>query len=694
VSDLVGQRLGKFEILAVLGKGGMATVYRARQTDLKREVAIKVMKASLAESEDFLVRFRREAELVARLEHPNIITIYDYGQEGETVYIAMRLLPGGSLSDRLRKHGALAPQETLRITKQIASALTLAHARGIIHRDLKPQNVLFDNADNAVLTDFGIAKVDSSSTQLTGTGIAIGTPSYMSPEQWRGEPVDLRVDTYALGLMIFEMLSGQLPFIGDTPASLMFKHLTEPPPRLTRLRKDLPVQVEAVIFRALAKNREERYGSAQELAEDLEAALSGKALSLHTPAAPAEDSRTAPAVPIVTPLGAPTPLEATVTAPVLPAQKRRGMSPMPLLSGVIAVLVVTLLLILLASSGNNNLNLEGTVTAERLALLALTETASAQPSPTLSPSATVTPSLEPSPTFTHTPTQTVTASFTPSHTPSATHTLTPDFTQTAEVGARQTQAAQALIAALANTLVAETAIFEAGLTATATLWTSTPTVTPTPTFTFTPSDTPTVTPTPTFTLTPSDTPTDTPTPTFTATHTPTFTFTPSPTPTQTPSHTPTPTVTLTPTETPTPTVTLTPTETPTPTVTLTPTETAEPTLVPCLVQSTGRSGAAVYGTPSKRSGILNRLQLNVPYVVTGQFASADGVKWWKVVFGSYAEAWVDQAEVRVFVGCEVVLSITPLPPGVRPTATAGGSGGGSGSGGSGGKDDGSDDIGF
>jgi serine/threonine protein kinase len=690
VSDLVGQRLGKFEILAVLGKGGMATVYRARQTDLKREVAIKVMKASLAESEDFLVRFRREAELVARLEHPNIITIYDYGQEGETVYIAMRLLPGGSLSDRLRKHGALAPQETLRITKQIASALALAHARGIIHRDLKPQNVLFDSADNAVLTDFGIAKVDSSSTQLTGTGIAIGTPSYMSPEQWRGEPVDLRIDIYALGLMIFEMLSGQLPFIGDTPASLMFKHLTEPPPRLTRLRKDLPVQVEAVIFRALAKNREERYGSAQELAEDLEAALSGKALSLHTPAAPAEDSRTAPAVPIVTPLGAPTPLEATVTAPVLPAQKRRGMSPMPLLSGVIAVLVVTLLLILLASSGNNNLNLEGTVTAERLALLALTETVGAQPSATLSPSATVTPSLEPSATVTHTPTQTVTASFTPSHTPSATltatHTLTPDLTQTAEVGARQTQAAQALIAALANTLVAETATFEAGLTETATLWTLTPSSTPTPTFTFTPSDTPTSTPTFTATFTATATPTETPTSTLT----PTPTFTASPTPTSTPSHTPTLT------ETPTPTVTLTPTETPTPTITLTPTETIEPTLVPCLVQSSGRTGAAVYGTPSKRSGILNRLQLNVPYVVTGQFTSADGVKWWKVVFGSYAEAWVDQAEVRVFVGCEVVLSITPLPPGVRPTATAGGSGGGSGSGGSsGGKgDDGGDDIGF
>lgn len=659
----------------------MATVYRARQTDLKRDVAIKVMKASLAESEDFLARFRREAHLVAQLDHPNIITIYDYGQEGDIVYIAMRLLPGGSLSERLHKRGALSPEETLRITKQIASALTLAHERGIIHRDLKPQNVLFDSSDNAVLTDFGIAKVDSSSTLVTGTGIAIGTPSYMSPEQWRGDPVDLRIDIYALGLMVFEMLSGRLPFTGDTPASLMFKHLTEPPPRLTTLRADLPVQVEAVIFRALAKNREERYGSAQELAEDLEAALSGKALSLRTPAAPTEDSRTAIDVPIVTPISAPSPLEATVTAPVLPAEKKRGSAPFLLIGGTAALLIVGLLSFLLIG-GNNAVNAEATLTAERLALLASAETSDAQSSPTLSPSATITLTAEPSATRTHTPTETVTPSFTFSPTPSATFTATatPNLTQTSEAQARQTQTAQALIAALANTLVAETATFEANLTQTATLWTLTPSSTPTPTFTFTPSDTPTHTPTATATLTPTATPTATATltPTATPTLTPTPTFTRSPTPTQTPSYTPTPTITLTPTETP------------------TPTETVEPTLAPCLVQSTGRTGAAVYGTPNKRSGILNRLQLNVPYVVTGQFTSADGVKWWKVVFGSYAEAWVDQAEVRVFVGCEVVLSITPLPPGVRPTATAG-TGGGSGSGGGSGgddDDDGGDDIGF
>lgn len=175
MTDFAGRRLGKYEILGLLGKGGFATVYRARQTDLGREVALKVMKASLAESEDFLARFRREAHLIAQLDHPHIMTIYEYGQEGETVYLAMRLLTGGSLADRLRQHGPLPVEEARRITHQIASALSLAHGRGVIHRDLKPQNVLFDGSGSAVLTDFGIAKVDSSSTLVTGTGVAMGT---------------------------------------------------------------------------------------------------------------------------------------------------------------------------------------------------------------------------------------------------------------------------------------------------------------------------------------------------------------------------------------------------------------------------------------------------------------------------------------------------------------------------------------
>lgn len=658
----------------------MATVYRARQADLGREVAIKIMKASLAESEDFLARFRREANLVAQLDHPNIMTIYEYGQDGDTVYIAMRLLPGGSLSERLKAHGALPTDETRRITTQIASALTLAHDRGVIHRDLKPQNVLFDSSGNAVLTDFGIAKVDNSSTLVTGTGIAMGTPSYMSPEQWRGEPVDLRIDIYALGLMVFEMLTGALPFVGETPASLMFKHLTEPPPRITKLRSELPVQVEAVILRALAKNREDRYNSANELAEDLDAALSGRALSRHTPAAPEESSKVLPAAPIVTPLGSPT-LSETVTAPVLPtAPKRAATAVLPIIGGVVVALLIGLVVLL---SGNNSGAAAQEATNTALALLNTTATANVSPSNT----ASNTPSPELSATSTASSTATLTATLTATPTATATPsaTPTPNLTETLAIQAIQTRDAGDMIAALANTIVAQTVTFEENLTQTATRWTLTPSNTPTATLTFTPSQTATVTPSPTATTTPSVTPSSTPT----ATPSPTATATPSATPTQTPSHTPTPTLTLTPTE------TATPTETPEPT---------EVVMTPCIIQSAGRTGAAVYGTPSKRSGILNRLQLNNQYVVTGQFTSTDNVKWWKVTFGSYAEAWVDQAEVTPVFGCDAVLAITPLPPGVRPSATPGGSGGAGGTGGSGGSggsgsgggddDDDGGDVGF
>ncbi|MDW8300403.1 MAG: protein kinase, partial [Anaerolineae bacterium] len=558
MADLTGRRLGKFEILSPLGKGGMATVYRARQIDLEREVAVKVMKASLADSEDFLARFRREANLIALLDHPHIVTIYEYGQEGDIVYIAMRLLPGGSLAERLRQHGALSTSETRRIVNQIASALTLAHSRGVIHRDLKPQNVLFDSSGNAVLTDFGIAKVDNSSTLVTGTGIAMGTPSYMAPEQWRGEPVDLRVDIYALGLMIFEMLSGRLPFIGDTPASLMFKHLTEPPPRITQLRHDIPPQVEAVIFRALAKNRDDRYGSAQELAEDLDAAFSGKALSSRTPAAPAETDLTAPALPIITPLGAPSPLEATVTAPVAPTSKKRGTAPLLLIGGVV---IIALFGALLAFLSNNAVPVQpgAATTVSQGALIAMSETDVTQTSQASIPTATITPSPEPTatptvaptdtltPTSTVTPTETATFTHTPSSTPSSTFTATvtpsatstPNLTETVESQTRLTQQAQTLIAAFASTLVAQTAIFEQGLTQTATLWTFTPTNTPTPTATFTATATSTNTPTATSTAT--ATATGTPTATFTATatstSTPTATFTATATSTSTPTAT-------------------------------------------------------------------------------------------------------------------------------------------------------------
>src|SRR5260221_644915 len=210
MANLIGQRLGHYEILALLGRGGMATVYRARQLNIEREVAIKVMKPDLAEAEDFIERFRREARTIASLSQPHILKLFDYGQHDELIYLVMELLMGGSLA-RLISKGPLPLESVSLILEQVASALDYAHKRGIIHRDMKPQNGLLDTQGNAFLTDFGISKLLSQTTSLTQSGVAMGTPAYMSPEQWQGQVLDARSDIYALGIVLFEMLSGKLP---------------------------------------------------------------------------------------------------------------------------------------------------------------------------------------------------------------------------------------------------------------------------------------------------------------------------------------------------------------------------------------------------------------------------------------------------------------------------------------------------
>src|SRR5579859_6499172 len=205
MANLIGQRLGQYEILSLVGKGGMAMVYRARQASIERDVAIKVMKPDLADAEDFVRRFQREAKAIASLSHPFILKVFDYGQQGDLVYLVMELLRGGSLSDLIRQQ-SLSPDAASRILEQVASALDYAHERGIIHRDLKPHNVLLDEKGNAHLTDFGIAKILGTNVTVTQSGLVMGTPAYMSPEQWQGKPLDARVDIYALGVMLYEML--------------------------------------------------------------------------------------------------------------------------------------------------------------------------------------------------------------------------------------------------------------------------------------------------------------------------------------------------------------------------------------------------------------------------------------------------------------------------------------------------------
>jgi serine/threonine-protein kinase len=271
---MTSERIGRYELRGELGRGGMATVYRAYDPGFGREVAVKVLPRELLHDPSFRARFEREARIIAALEHPAIVPVYDYGEESGQPYIVMRLMTGGSLSDRLRG-GALALAEAVRILSALAPALDRAHAKGIIHRDLKPGNILFDGDDNPYLSDFGIARLAEAKGAMTGTAI-VGTPAYMSPEQAQGnKDLDSRSDIYALGTIVFQMLTGQLPFDADTPMGLVVKHITDPVPSIRQVRPDLPPTAEHLIGRAMAKQREARHESAAQLAAELAALQTG-----------------------------------------------------------------------------------------------------------------------------------------------------------------------------------------------------------------------------------------------------------------------------------------------------------------------------------------------------------------------------------------------------------------------------------
>lgn len=273
MSDIaIGTIVGGYEILEEIGQGGMATVYRARQLSMQRAVAIKILPRQFLRQATSLDRFQQEAKIVARLEHRAIVPVHDYGEHDGLPYIVMRCMDGGSV-DELLVHGAISPQRALEILRQIAPALDYAHQQGVLHRDLKPSNILLDTNGDAYLTDFGIARiVGDNAPSLTTTGV-VGTPSYMSPEQAQGHPLDARSDVYALGVVLFEMLTGVRPFEGETPYSVAVKHVTEAPPSACALNPRLPRAVEQVLYKALEKNRDLRYATAGELTEALAAAL-------------------------------------------------------------------------------------------------------------------------------------------------------------------------------------------------------------------------------------------------------------------------------------------------------------------------------------------------------------------------------------------------------------------------------------
>ncbi len=267
-----GLLIGEYQIIDEIGQGGMATVYKAYQPSFDRFVAIKVLPRQLSEDARSLQQFQHEARLIARLEHRSILPVYAYGEYEGTPYIVMRLLEAGSLRRKLSDEGPLSPLEAARLVTQIAEALDYAHAHGVIHRDLKPSNILLDAEGNAYLTDFGIAKMLGAAAQPTGAGVA-GTPSYMSPEQCQGKPATPASDIYALGAILFELLTGEPPFEGDSPLAVMYQQVQDDPPPLRDLNPALPPTLDRVVLRAMAKDPSRRHPSALALAADLRRAV-------------------------------------------------------------------------------------------------------------------------------------------------------------------------------------------------------------------------------------------------------------------------------------------------------------------------------------------------------------------------------------------------------------------------------------
>ncbi len=283
--DLIGKTLGQYEIQEEIGRGGMATVFKARQISMNRTVAVKVLPRHFLHDPGFFERFEREVDVISHLEHPHILPIYDYGKAENMPYIAMRYLGGGSMAQMIRR-GPVPVDDLAKPFSQVAQALDHAHRQGIIHRDLKPGNIMLDEEGNAYLSDFGIARIMGSN--LTGSMI-IGTPAYMSPEQANGTSLDGRSDIYSLGVVLFELITGREPYQAETPMALLLKHINEPMPPLSSFRSDVPLAVEQVIAKSTAKDPNQRYSSAGQMAQDFTEALRDPRRSTRTSAPPMGD---------------------------------------------------------------------------------------------------------------------------------------------------------------------------------------------------------------------------------------------------------------------------------------------------------------------------------------------------------------------------------------------------------------------
>src|SRR4051794_5731944 len=348
----IGQVFAGHRIEAEAGRGGMGVVYVATHLALNRRVALKLITPDLAADEGFRERFKQESMTAASIDHPNVIPIYHAGEEDGKLYITMRYVEGTDLREMITQRGKLPFPEAARILSEVASALDAAHARGLVHRDVKPANVLIDSSGRAYLTDFGLTKHAGSAGGLTKTGMFVGTLDYIAPEQLQGGEVDARVDVYALGCVLYQTLTGVVPFPRDTEPAKIWAHMQEPPPSLVAGGADVPPQFEEVVRRAMAKKPDDRYPSAGDLGRAALAAAEARGVATGERSVATGEAAPTQAVP-----QAPPPVPATYVdapppggaAPAPPPQQRRNLLPFAIAGTVL--IVIGAVLAVVASSG-------------------------------------------------------------------------------------------------------------------------------------------------------------------------------------------------------------------------------------------------------------------------------------------------------------------------------------------------------
>lgn len=405
-SALVGATLGPYELQALLGSGGMASVYRALDRNLLRPVAVKVLAPALAADPSDLARFRREAQLIASLRHPNVVQIYALGEHQGLLYMVQELLPGPTLDQQLadlrRRGRRVERRDALAIVHDLAAALDAAHAVGVIHRDVKPGNAIANAQGRMVLTDFGIARSDADPS-LTTTGIVLGTPYYVAPEQASGSgALTSACDIYALGVVAFELLAGRRPFEADTPAGLLLKHLYEPPPAPSALRPDLPPTIDGTVLRALEKEPAARFPSAGAFAQALAAAwpedvtrgLPVPPVTIHSQPTRVWAGRPAPPAPLAVPSSA------TAAASYPPARRSRWL--LPILGAALIVALAAGALLAARGQGDSPAAIPSPPAASPLAPTAAPSPPPATPpataEPTAPPATAAPPTAAPPPT--------------------------------------------------------------------------------------------------------------------------------------------------------------------------------------------------------------------------------------------------------------------------------------------------------